>query len=318
MSVHFANIGTLCLAIALGIGLVALSADHKPRQGVTHTMQQVAQQTIVVRDGDRGLLDATGTFIPLKNYQRIISLSSVADGLLYALAEPERIRALSPYSDTAAFAFRYSGFKSLSMKFDTELLLSYKPDLVITHHLSRPDRVAKLRDGGLTIVDLGEMKGLETLLPNIHTVATLLGHPERGVQLARQVRERLATIAKPGTERPAAIYAGIHGDKMYGGTRGTSYHDVLQAAGLRDIAADRYEGWTRYTPEHLLQLNPQIIVTQRGMTQRLCGQSGLAQLRACSPNGQVVEVETALLLNPGLTIVEAAEAVHRQVFGPRN
>ena len=313
MRVHLANWFGVFAAVGLSLWVALGKAPDADPAHLTKIRRVAA--TKWVRQGDEiGLRDATDHFVPRRSYQRIISLSGVADSLLYHLVAPTRISALSPYAERAAFAYRYQGFRQLNLKYDAEALLALEPDLILTHHLSRMDRVMQLREAGLTVFDLGEMKGLDTLLPNIQTVANLLNIPERGRAFAYRIETRMARIADQQAPGPDAIYVGVHGDKMYGGTVGTSYHDVLMAAGLTDIAAGRYEGWTRYTQEHLLTLDPQVIVTQTGMARQLCDTSNLTQLRACSATGQVVEVDTPLLLSPGPEMVEAAEEVHRKVF----
>jgi iron complex transport system substrate-binding protein len=196
-----------------------------------------------------------------------------------------------------------------------EDILSLKPDLVIVNNLGNEGRIERLREAGLTVFDLGEMRGLKTLLPNIVTIGTLLGRSEAGVQLARRFERRMHGIAKeiPEPKRPLAIYASIYGDSMYGASTGTSHHDVLIAAGLRDKAEAVYKDWPRYTPEMMLALDPDVIVTQDGMRQLMCGHTSLKQLRACGSGGKVVEVNGRLLDDPSLTMMDAAEAVYEAV-----
>jgi hypothetical protein len=114
-------------------------------------------------------------------------------------------------------------------------------------------------------------------------------------------------------KRPRAIYASIYGDSMYGASTGTSHHDVLLAAGLRDKAAGVYQDWPRYTPEMMLALDPDVIVTQDGMRELMCRHTNLERLRACGPSGQIVEVNGRLLDDPSLTMLDAAEAVYEAV-----
>lgn len=273
---------------------------------------------VVVRDGQRGLLDASGAFLALADFRRVVSVDLVADDLLLALCEPERIIAFSAYAKHSAGGYRFGDKGLKKTSFDPETLIALKPDLVLVNNLSRQDRIARLREGGFPVFDLGEMRGLSTLIPNIHTVATLLGRPQAGVELASSVRIRMATLASGLHERDrkGGLYVGIHGDKIYGGTRGTSFADVLAAAGIIDQAAERYSGWPRYTSEQLLQLDPQVIVTQHGMASVLCRHPGLDSLAACGDHGAgVFEVDENLLQDPGLDMVLAAEAVHRAVYG---
>lgn len=302
-----AAMGCVALGVWLAIGLAQAPADSRtvrpPR----------LEARVVEREGERGLLDASGHFVPLVDYHRVVGASLVADQLLLALSEPARVLAYSKHADKAHRAYRFTGKARVELE-DIEALVALRPDLVLVSGFVSADRAAQLRAAGLTVFQLGPMHGLTTLLPNLHTVATLLGRPQQGRDLARQLSRRMSSLSRtvPPAQRPTAIYIGIHGDKLYGGTRGSSYHDVLTAAGLVDAAAARHRGWPRYTSEQLLALDPDIVVTQTGMGQVLCRHIGLDALRACQ-TARIVEAPTALLSDPGLSMLEAAETIAQQV-----
>jgi iron complex transport system substrate-binding protein len=251
------------------------------------------------------------------DYRRILSASTVADSLLLALAEPDRILAFTKYSATESpQAYRFAGKPRFAGIADVETALALEPDLVLTNSFGAPERLAQLRDAGLTVFDMGEMRGLSSLLPNIETVGILVGRPEEGARLARRFAARMRALAHdvPDAKRPSGIYLSVFGDSLFGGTTGTSFHDVLTAAGIRDAATGRYEGWPRYTAEGLLGLDPELIVTQTGMRAAICAYPGLEQLRACRPGeGRIVEVDGVLIGDPSLAMLDAAEAVFEQV-----
>ena len=52
-------------------------------------------------------------------------------------------------------------------------------------------QVERLKDAGLNVFDMGEMRGLETLLPNIRQLAAVLDVPERGQELADDLLSEL-------------------------------------------------------------------------------------------------------------------------------
>lgn len=119
----------------------------------------------------------------------------------------------------------------------------------------------------------------------------------------------------PASGRPRALYVSAYGDKLFGGTVGTTYQDIIEFAGLIDAAAGTYRNWPEYTPELLLGLDPDIVVTRRGMAQVLCRVAGLDRLRACSRPGAIVELDGFVLDDPGLGLLEATEALHAAVLG---
>ncbi|MBV9947261.1 MAG: hypothetical protein JOZ69_10470 [Myxococcales bacterium] len=104
--------------------------------------------------------------------------------------------------------------------------------------------------------DLGEMRGMSTLVPNVREVATLLGHPERGERFAASLSARMSRVAAdlPGGGRKRGLYLGVYGGRLYGASSGTSHHDVLIAAGLEE-AADRFRDWPAYSVEQVLAMS---------------------------------------------------------------
>lgn len=275
-------------------------------------------ERVTMPSGEPALVDATGTRVPLRRYDRVAGASTVADALLLALAEPSRIVAFSAQSaERSPFAYRYAGKPTISDVRNVEEVLALKPDLVLVNNIGSPRKLARLREAGLTVFDLGGMHGMETLLPDARAVGRLVNRFDEADRWARAFRRRMDRVAcgLAPAEHREAMYIGIHGDKLYGGTRGTSFHDVLEHAGLSDIAASRFHGWPRYTNEQLLQLDPEVVVTQRGMREALCNHPGLSRLQACRREGRVVEMDKDLIGDPGPAMLMATEALYRRIHG---
>ena len=298
------NLAAAACSLALSAAIALPAGSFERAQGLPDGTQGAQA---------RGLTDATGHFVPFRPYRRIVSGSSVVDSLLQTLCEPERIAAFTHYGATKSpYGYRYAGKPAPA---GIEQVIALQPDLVLLHNHGRQDLIARLRETEIEVFDLGYMQGISSLESNIHTVAQLLGHPERGQELARRFRRRMQDLARhiPVQERPRGMYLNVSGSSLFGGAGGSSYHDVIEAAGIRDAAAERYEGYPKYSSEQLLTLDPEVIVTHRGMTLALCRHPGLDRLRACGPDGRIVEVDGFLIGDPGLHMLEAAETVFEAV-----
>ncbi|WP_437339172.1 ABC transporter substrate-binding protein [Sorangium sp. So ce394] len=305
------NYGALTGALALSVAAAALprASDQRPAPG---------REGAAADERPAALEDHTGAAVALRDFRRIASASTVADALLLELCEPDRIVALTGYgARRSPRGYRYAGKALLEDIADIEALLALRPDLVLLNGYGDPRRIARLREAGLTVYDLGPMRGLATLLPNVREVAALVGHPERGRWLATALAEGMASVAADiePPRRRRGMYVSGYGGRLFGGTAGTSYHDVLVSAGLSDAAAGAHCDWPEYTAEEVLALDPDVLVTNAGMRATLCGQAGLDRLRACSAAGGVVELDDALLGDPGPAMVDAARAVRRAVYG---
>ncbi len=297
------------------IGALAIAIAIVPWGEASTTTAEVRDSTL------RPVRDASGLVFTPRDYHRIASASPVADELLLELCAPDRIVAFTGYSQREGLRrYRYRGKGTVELVTDIEQILTLEPDLVLAHNLTDPRHVERLREAGVRVFDFGSIDGLSSLWNDIETLATLLGHPERGTALAKQLQQDLDTIANdiPQAQRKRGLYATVVGNRIYGGTAGSSYHDVLAHAGIIDIATNEYERWPNYSVEQLLKLDPPLIVTGVGTGEQLCALSALNRLEACGKGRQgIVEIDGKLLNSGGLGIVDAARAVRAKVYGPR-
>jgi iron complex transport system substrate-binding protein len=261
--------------------------------------------------------DATGAQIAVREYTRIVSTSTIADQVLVRIVDPSRLLAVSSHTLRTQTSSAYRDKLGVERARDIETIIELRPDIVFINNFVDRRHVERFKDAGLNVFDLGEMRGLQTLPGNIRQLGALVGVPGRGEALAREVVTAMSAVAAdiPETERRRGLYVGIHGDRLYGGTAGTSFHDVLAAGGLVDIAAEAgFHSWPAYTNEQLLSLDPPWVITNPGTEEALCRHPGFEALRACRL-GQVRSVRTDLLTDPGLGMVDAARAVRRAVYG---
>jgi iron complex transport system substrate-binding protein len=254
----------------------------------------------------------------LRRYTRIVSTNLVTDRLLLELAEPDRILAFSrAAAERPQDGYRYAGRPVIDGFGPVEALIALQPDLVLTNSFGTPGRAAKLRSAGIEVFDLGELRGVASLLSAARTLAELLGQPKRGQNFARSFVQRMNNVAAAlaGRPRKTALFLSIIGNQVQGGTTGTALHDVLTAGGLVDIAAALYRDWPAYSAEQLLALQPELIVTKQGMSAAVCAFPGADHLAACHEPDRIIELPAELLDEPGPAMLEAAEAIYRRVYG---
>ena len=114
---------------------------------------------------------------------------------------------------------------------------------------------------------------------------------------------RAAAIRSPGP----GIYLTHVGGVWFGGTRGSSYGDLLRLAGIEDLAAaGGYRDWPQFSREQILMLAPPLVVTRPGGRDALCRHAVLSQSPACGGEGRVVEMSAGYDSDPGLGLVQAA------------
>jgi iron complex transport system substrate-binding protein len=306
--------------LVLALALAAFLGRSPAEPGLVAAPPAAAEAhkaPIPLPGGGFGLRDATGHVVPLRDFRRIVSTGMLTDRLLVALCEPDRVLAFSNASADSPWAFQMAGRPTVAGLGALEPLIALRPDLVLMNSFGASGRVAKLRAAGIETFDFGELRGLLTLGPAAEDVATLVGHPERGARFAASFTRRMHAVAAGlgARRRWKAIYLAKFGNSLYGGTVGTSYHDVLAAAGLDDVAAAAYRDWPTYSTEQLIALAPERVVTKEGMAVALCRHPGLERLPACQVAGGVLELPAALIDEPGPAMLDAAELLNEKAYG---
>ena len=260
------NLAALVLALATSLGL----ARH-------FTARRAPASSAAPERRAQFVVDGGGRRVPVRSYARLVSASPLADQVFSRLLAPERLVAVTRFSKEGPEAHRFAGAGTIAELQDLEAVLAFEPDLVLVSGFADARRVARLRDAGATVFDVGRMTGVESLLAAIRRLATVVDVPSRGEALATRWLRRFRAVAAdvPQARRVPGAYVGLFGDRLYGGTTGSSYADVLAAAGVEDVAAAAgYTGWPELTREQLLELDPPTIITPEGRGAALCASRG--------------------------------------------
>ncbi|HEY0706934.1 MAG TPA: ABC transporter substrate-binding protein [Polyangia bacterium] len=312
-----ANAGALLFAIALAL---FLGYDRGPRAPMTVTptgTTVTSVRRVPLPKGGYGVADASGHLVPLRRYERIISTNLVSDHLLLELAEPSRILAVSRISALQSpWRWRFAGKPTVDGMGPLETIIALKPDLVLMNVFGGEGRADKLRAAGIAVFNLGELRGLSTFLPTAEVVGELLGAPGRARGFVEKFQQRFERVDAGLGSRPRrrAIYVAVIAGSIIGGTRGTSYHDVLTHAGLVDAAAATYTDWPKYRPEQIAALDTELIVTKDGMAEAVCSHPGLETLPVCERPGHVLTLPEGLLEEPGMAMLDAAELLFAKAY----
>lgn len=209
-----------------------------------------------------------------------------------------------------------------------EAILNLAPSLVITDTtLGPPEVIEQLRATGITVVELSPDRSLDTIDTTITTLATVLGVPAKGEQLATtavaDIEAAVAEIAQMAPTDPMrAIVLYIRGTAgvffIFGAEMGTG--ELLTGLGMADIATEN--GITEMRPanaEALAQLDPELIIVMTkgldstGGIEGLLDRPGVAQTTAGAKQ-RVVDIADGQMLsfgpNTGNVLRALAEAVY--------
>ena len=134
--------------------------------------------------------------------RRIVSFNLCADQLLLALADPAQIAGLSPYAVNPVLSVmtdKAAPFRRLD--WDAESVVNLAPDLVLAGPSHRPTH-AMLSAMGIRVVEVDLVRNLADARRQAIAVGALIGHPERGEALARQLEQAEARLAAVAVKPP--------------------------------------------------------------------------------------------------------------------
>jgi iron complex transport system substrate-binding protein len=166
--------------------------------------------------------------------KRIVSLNMCADQLIIALADPQQIAGLTEWARDPMLSYYADRAQRLPFTHrSTEEVMALKPDLVIGAPYRTKAVLAPLKARGTRLLQLPNMKGYASLEESITTVATAVGHPERGRALIHRIETELAALGPAAGHGRVAAYYQRQG---YLTGTGTLIDDMMRRAGLVNLA----------------------------------------------------------------------------------
>jgi len=267
--------------------------------------------------------DADGNEVTIEDTSRIVSLTGTTTEIIHALGLLDAVVAVdtsSIYPEEATELPDVGYQRALN----AEGIIEMDPTLVLgTEAAGPPEVIDQLRATGVPTVRFAHEDSLDTPAQRIMDVATALGVPERGEELAAEVEAAIAAAVELGeqqTAQPRAAFIYFRGpETMFLGGSGSVSQLMLEAAGAVDAGAEAgVEGTVPLTPEALADAAPEVIVVPAaslgpaGGVEGILGLPGVAQTPA-GEAGRVVAVDDGALLGLGPRTAEALNALISQL-----
>ena len=192
---------------------------------------------------------------------RVVSLNLCTDQMALLLAAPAQLVSVSflAHDPSAAVLWRRArgipGNHGLA-----EQVFPLAPDLVLAGAFTSRATVAMLRRLGVRVEEFPLENDFDDIRANLRRMGALLGAGDRAEALVAELDAGLAEAAPPeGARRPRA--APYYAAGFTSGA-GSLADEIIRAAGLRNIAAERgLRGMTRLPVEVLAMEAPELLIT---------------------------------------------------------
>lgn len=250
---------------------------------------------------------------------RILPTNASAVDYVVSLVGTERLAAIPNTVDDYA---NVDGLDQLGSdrrfdEFSAEVLLSFSPDLIVASPWQGKDTIARVREAGVRVVELGSIKTLDDIRSTLFELGAELHAEARAEEIVAGFDQRVAALQAAAKLREpivAVSYTNYGSGGWTAGT-GTTADLVMGLAGIQNRAAMAgRSGNDALDVETFLTWDPDWIVVSTpsgayGATKAyLEGEDALQHLVSLQA-GRIAEVPSALYSTTSHYLLDAAEAL---------
>ncbi len=285
--------GVLLIVVALLVGLAIL-----PLQAAPVAVTDALGQRLVFTQPPR----------------RIVSIAPSITEILYAIGAQDRVVGVSSaddYPPEVRSKPRVGG-----VQLDFERIAQLRPDLVIGVRSLQHMSLERLRALGYRVLAL-DPRSLEDTYEAILLLGRVTGRGEGAEQVVRWMRnraERIVARARRSAYRPRT-FVEVWDQPFLTAGRGTFLHDLIRAAGGRNIFAD-LAGWPQVSEEEILRRDPEAILLLHPGRTRVLERPAWRRVTAVRA-GRVHVLNPSWVARPGPRLVlglgQIARALHPEV-----
>lgn len=244
--------------------------------------------------------------------ERIVSLSSVATEILFAIGAGDQVVAVDDQSNYPAEApiTDLSGFTP-----NIEAIVSYEPDLVIVSY-DPGELVSGLEALGVPVLVQLAAVDLDGTYTQIEELGAATGHVGDAAQLVSRIKTELdALVAEVGDRGEGLTYYHEIDDHLYSVTSTTFFGQVYSLFGLVNIADEADPdgfGYPQLSSEYIVSADPDLIFLANGsygMTPDIVAtRPGWGNMSAVQ-GGRVFPLDSDVASRWGPRVVDFARAV---------
>ena len=256
-------------------------------------------------------------------YHRIVCLTEEPTEILYRLEEDRRIVGISGFTVRPARARKEKPKVSAFTSAKIDRILELRPDLVFGFSDIQAEIAAELIRHGVE-VHIFNHRSVAEILRTVKVIAGMIGCPEKGERLARELQEGLDRIRSRAAELPRRprVYFEEWYDPLISGIRWVS--ELIELAGGDDCFPELRAGSLAKErivadPDEVVRRAPDVIIGswcgRKFRPERVVERDGWSRIPAVA-GGHLHEIKSALILQPGpAALTDGVGELHRIISG---
>jgi iron complex transport system substrate-binding protein len=312
---RIALILTVLLAVACGAdGVTTTQATEPDASSSTSATTTAPAETItgltVAGDFPVSVEAANGPVTIDAMPQSIVSLSSTATEMLFAIGAGDQVVAVDEFSTYPAEApvTDLSGFTP-----NLEAIIGHEPDLVVIS-FEPGELVSGLEAVGVPVLNLPPAISLDDSYTQLDVLGEATGHVGEAAEVVSQMRTDIEEIVATTTIPAGLTFYHEVDATLYSATSASFLGQIYALLGLTNIAdeADDGSGFPQLASEYIVAQDPDLIYlgdADFGVTpESLAERPGWAEMTAVR-NGAIVPLDAYLASNWGPRVVELLETI---------
>ncbi|MDA7027456.1 ABC transporter substrate-binding protein [Bacillus sp. CLL-7-23] len=306
----------LLFSLLLAVGVLGGCGQAEAPTETQKNQEKTAETAFPV-----SVKDASGKEIKIeKEPKRIVSLMPSNTEITYALGLGKKVVGVT---DLDTYPKEVEKVEKIgSMEFNTEKIISLKPDLVLAHASSMQNAkegLNQLRDAGITVVIVNDATSFEETYQSIKLIGKATGAKQAATDLVKSMKSDLAAIQKTAegisAEQQKKVFVQVSpAPEIFTTGKGTFMHEMLEVIHAKN-AASAQKGWSKMTEEAIVKLNPDVIITTTGAAsvEEIKKRSGWSTVNAIK-NKQVFNVDQDLVSRPGPRLIKGVEELAKTIY----
>ncbi len=214
---------------------------------------------------------------------RIVSLSPTMTEIVYALKAQDQLYGVTKYCVEPPQVLEDKKSNKLAIvgdfvKIDLDLVVSLKPDLVLTDTYFQRGHAAELRKRGIKVLHY-EPKSLKEVFASIEEIGSAIGKGKEAKQLTGGYWSEIEQIRAKSSKLPRIkVYMEINhmGPWTFGSQ--SPLNDLIEIAGGRNIYADSVQGVFVVPNADIVKKNPDIILSPLWIDAEMDGITTLGEI----------------------------------------
>ncbi|MBA7637146.1 Vitamin B12-binding protein [subsurface metagenome] len=207
-----------------------------------------------------------------------------------------------------------------------EKIAELNPDILITTTGGPDDDYQKVRELGIEIYRVIDVKGIEGVYDEIANISKIIGIEDKGEELIGELKKEVDKIYSQvkdlsDEDKPGVFYV-VWDDPLMSAGADTFINDLIEkSGGVNIVAEDNLTGWPEYSLEKLIEKNPDIIIAPMSLASDpsvIMDDERFSSIDAVT-SGKVYIVPDNPISRPNQNLIKAlqmlSKAIHPEIFG---